>query len=115
MGAHVVYRDHRFDLFSEYFHVRHESDTTHERFSSETAYAIGVLHFGKWSPYAGLDWMDLDSADPFYGPSYSDLTRFLAGVRYDLIGFNALKLEYRRDDRPIGVSHIVVLQSAFTF
>lgn len=115
LGAHLVYRDRRFDLFSEYFHIRHESETTHERFTNESAYAIGVAHFGKWSPYAGIDWMDLDSADPFYGPAYSDLTRVLAGVRYDLIGFNALKLEYRHEDRPIGVSHIVVLQSAFTF
>ncbi len=32
LGAHLVYRDHRFDLFSEYFHIRHESDTTHEQF-----------------------------------------------------------------------------------
>jgi len=115
VGAHLVYRARRFELFSEYFHVKHETDTTHQDYSNDTAYAVAVLHFGKWSPYLGVDWMDMDAADPFYGPGFTDLTRVLAGVRYDLIGSNALKLEYRRDDRPFGASNVVVLQSAFTF
>jgi hypothetical protein len=74
-----------------------------------------VLHFGSWSPYAGIDWLDLDPGDPFYPPPYASVTRTLIGLRWDIVTFNCLKLEYERSDRPWGVEHAVVLQSAFTF
>jgi hypothetical protein len=32
-----------------------------------------------------------------------------------VVAFNALKLEYNRDDRPWGVAHKLIVQSAFTF
>ena len=76
---------------------------------------MAVVHEGKWSPYAGVDWMKIGAGDPFFGPSYTDLTRVLAGIRWDVLVFNALKLEYNRDDRPWGVAHKLVVQSAFTF
>jgi len=115
LGAHLVYQDERFNLYSEYFHIRDEVRSTGERFSHEAAYAVGVVHFGKWSPYAGIDWQSLDSGDPYYGPPLASVTRALFGVRWDVVGFNALKLEYQHDDRPWGVEHVVVVQSAFTF
>ena len=115
LGAHLVYRSARLDLFSEYFHVRHESRETPERFSHEAAYAVGVLHYRSWSPYVGIDWQDLDARDPFYPPPYASVTRTLVGLRWDPVSFNCLKLEYARADHPWGVEHSVVLQSAFTF
>jgi hypothetical protein len=39
----------------------------------------------------------------------------LAGLRWDVATFNALKLEYQHDDRPVGTSQAIILQSAFTF
>jgi hypothetical protein len=117
VGAHLVYRSARVDVFSEYFHISHEGRETEtaQHFSHDAAYAVGVLHFGSWSPYAGIDWLDLDAADPFYPPPYASVTRVLLGVRWDIVTFNCLKLEYGRSDRPWGVEHAVVLQSAFTF
>ena len=115
VGAHLVYQDEHFQLLSEYFHVTDELRQTKESFSHDAAYALGVLHFGKWSPYAGIDWLDLDPKDPYYGPPLASVTRALFGVRWDVASFNALKLEYNRDDRPWGVEHVVVVQSAFTF
>lgn len=114
LGAHFVYRDRRFDLFSEYFHIRDDVQQGGPGYTNKAAYAIGVLHFGRWSPYGGVDWMDIDPGDPYF-QGYSDLTRVLVGVRFDLVGFNCLKVEYQRNDRPWGVAHLVVLQSAFAF
>ena len=115
VGAHFIYQSEHFQLLSEYFHVTDELRQTGESFSHDGGYALGVLHFGKWSPYAGIDWTDLDPKDPYYGPPLASVTRALFGVRWDVAGFNALKLEYNRDDRPWGVEHVVVVQSAFTF
>ena len=114
LGAHFVYRDQHLDLFSEYFHIQDDIQQGGQRHTNQAAYALGVLHFGRWSPYLGVDWMDVASGDPYFA-GYADLTRFLVGVRFDIGSFNCLKLEYQRDDRPWGVAHVVVLQSAFTF
>jgi hypothetical protein len=115
VGAHLVYQDAHFNLFSEYFHVRDEDRQTGQQFSHDAAYAVGVLHFGKWSPYAGVDWQDLDEKDPYFSAPLASVTRALVGLRWDVVPFNAIKLEYQHDDRPWGTEHIVRLQSAFTF
>jgi hypothetical protein len=115
LGAHVIYRDRHFDLFSEYLHLRHEDRITHAIFKHRTAYAVGAAHWGRWASYVGVDWLDVDVGDLFLGEGYADLTRVLIGGRYDLAASNVLKLEYQRDKRPWGVEHRVVLQSAFTF
>ena len=115
LGAHLSYRSSRGDLFSEYFHISHDGRDTPEHFTHQAAYAVGVLHFGRWSPYAGIDWLELDAGDPFYPPPFTSVTRTLLGLRWDPVAFNCLKLEYDRSDRSWGIEHTVVLQSAFTF
>ena len=114
LGAHFVYQSEHARLYSEYFHLRHDDQTTGAGYTHEAAYAIGVVQSGRFSPYGGVDWMRIDSADPYFA-GYRSLTRVLVGLRFDLVSFNALKLEYQHDNRPGGVSQAVVLQSAFTF
>src|SRR5262245_59779507 len=114
-GAHLVLAGRRGELMSEYFHIRHVRRTDQQRFEHDAGYALGVLHTGRFSPYAGIDWTRLEAGDPFYGPGFSSLTRVLAGIRWELASFNALKLEYHHDDRPEGVSQAIIVQSAFTF
>jgi hypothetical protein len=114
LGAHLVVQSTHLRLFSEYFHLHHEDQQTRASFVDEAAYAIGVFQSGRWSPYAGIDWMSVDPADPYF-VGYSSLTRGLVGLRFDVAAFNALKLEYQHDDRSGAVSHTLVLQSAFTF
>lgn len=113
-GAHLVYESGRFLLQSEYFHLRHEELGTGTRLPSDAAYALCVLRFGRWKPYAGIDWLRVDPDDPFF-VGYGELTRTLVGLRFDPAAFNALKLEYHHDRRSGGDSHRLVLQSAFAF
>ncbi len=115
LGAHFVFTSRHAELLSEYFHIRHVQRTDGQRFDNEAGYALGVLNTGSFHPYAGIDWTRVAVGDPFYGPGYSSLTRVLAGLRWDVATFNALKLEYQHDDRPVGTSQAIILQSAFTF
>ena len=115
LGAHLVLTSRKAQLLSEYFHIQHTRRTDGQRFVHEAGYALGLLHTGSLSPYAGLDWTRIAAGDPFYGPRYSSLTRVLVGVRWDLASFNSIKLEYQHDDRPEGTSQALVVQSAFTF
>ncbi len=114
VGAHFAYKSQRFDFFSEYYHLEDDVQQTGQHFTNQAAYGIGVLHYGKWSPYAGIDWMSIAAGDPYY-VGFPDLTRVLVGLRYDVISFNCLKLEYQHNKFPWGVSQVVALQSAFTF
>ena len=115
LGAHFVFTSRHAELLSEYFHIRHVQRTDGQVFTHEAGYALGVLNTGSFHPYAGIDWTRVAAGDPFYGPGYSSLTRVLVGVRWDVASFNALKLEYRHEDRPEGIGQAIVVQSAFTF
>jgi hypothetical protein len=114
LGGYAVYHDARVELFSEYFHVRHTDQSDQTRFDHQAGYAIGVLRAGSWRPYLGIDWLDLEEGDAFFA-GHTDLTRLIAGIRYDTGAFHAIKLEYRHDDRPWGVAEELALQAAFTF
>ena len=115
LGAHFAFSSRHAELLSEYFHIRHVQRTDGQLFTHEAGYAIGVLNTGSFHPYAGIDWTRVAVGDPFYGPGYSSLTRVLVGLRWDLASFNALKLEYHHEDRPVGTSQAIIVQSAFTF
>lgn len=114
-GAYVTYRDERFELLSEYYFVRHQDLLTDAVYDSPGYFAIGILNFGKLKPYGGYDRLAVDPADPYYGPEITPLKRFLLGLRWDLISFNAIKFELRRDIRPGVQSYGLVVQTAFIF
>jgi hypothetical protein len=114
-GAFVTYRDDRFELFSEYYYVHHEDLLTGSTYDSPGYFLIGALNFGKLEPYAGYDRLDVDDADPYYGPEITPLKRTLLGLRWDLNSFNAIKFELRHDIRPGVHSNGLVVQTAFIF
>jgi hypothetical protein len=114
-GAYVTYRDDHFQLFSEYYYVRHEDLLTGAIYNSPGYFLIGVLNFGKLQPYAGYEHLGVDPADPYYGPEITPLNRSLLGLRWDLNSFNAFKFEFRRDIRPGVQSYGLVVQTAFIF
>jgi hypothetical protein len=114
-GAYVTYRDDRFELLSEYYYVRHEDLLTGATYDSPGYFLIGVLSFGKLKPYGGYDRLDVDPADPYYGPEITPLKRSLLGLRWDLNSFNAIKFELRHDSRPGVQSNGLVVQTAFIF
>jgi hypothetical protein len=114
-GAYLTYRDDRFELLSEYYYLRHEDLLTGAIYDSPGYFAIGILDLGKLKPYGGYDRLNVDTADPYYGPEITPLKRWLVGLRWDLISFNAIKFELRRDIRPGVQSYGLVVQTAFIF
>ena len=114
-GAHFVYRAARLGSL-EYFHVRGRgapdrgasSPTTRPTRWASCTSGSGVLT----SASTGWIWT---RGTPYYPLLLASVTRALFGLRWDVVGFNALKLEYQRADRSWGVENTVVLQSAFTF
>jgi hypothetical protein len=114
-GAFATYLGERFELISEYYHVRHEDLLTRAVFTSPTYFLTAVWNTGKLKPYAAYDRLDLDRADPFYDSEITALKRILAGVRWDINSFNAIKFELRHDARPGVHSNGLAIQSAFTF
>jgi len=114
-GGHFTYRDDRLEVLSEYYDVLHVDVATDERYHHPAYYAIGIWRQFKWKPYVGYDRLNLDEADLFYAGSVIDVKRALVGVRWDLQTFNAIKFEYRHDNRDgVGV-HGLYMQASFTF
>lgn len=115
LGAHLVYEDRRVQLLAEAYAMRNEYRFTRERFDHSAWYAVLGARLGKLKPYVGIDRIEFDRGDLFFPSDFDDLTRYLVGVRFDVLPYNAVKIEYRRDDRPNGRTDAVAIQSAFTF
>jgi len=115
LGAFATYRGGRFELISEYYHVRHEDLLTGEIYTSPTYFLTAIWSVGNLKPYAEYDRLDLDRADPFYDAEITALERSLLGLRWDINSFNAIKFELRHDVRPGVKSDGLAIQIAFTF
>ncbi len=114
-GAHLHLSTPAAVALAEYYRVRHEDLGTGAVWNHDAWYAIVIRAAGRVRPYAGFDRLDFDAGDPFYAPDDRDLSRAIAGLRFEPDPFNALKLEYRHDWRPGGRTHELLVQTAFTF
>ncbi|MGI9077407.1 MAG: hypothetical protein ACR2G6_08765 [Gemmatimonadaceae bacterium] len=115
LGAHLVYQDESLRFLSEVYSIRNDYTLTGQEFNHSAWYSILVGRLGKWNPYIGVDGIDYKTGDLFYPATFSDLTRYLGGVRYDVSPFNAVKVEVRHDRRPQQKSNALAIQTAFTF
>ena len=113
LGAHLVYEDRKLQVLAEGYRMRHEY--TSATFTHNAWYAIVVAKMGKVNPYAGIDGVSFREGDLFFPDDFTDLRRVLGGVRIDLNPFNAVKLEFRRDKRPLVTINGLAVQTAFTF
>jgi hypothetical protein len=114
-GAHLVYRDARIELLSEYFNIHHDNRTTAVDNDHRGWYAIGVVRVWRWKPYIGLDVTEFGANDPYFLGGDTSVRRYLGGVRYDINSLNALKFEVRREHRSAGDSHALLINTAFAF
>jgi hypothetical protein len=114
-GAHFVLRDARFELLSEYFHIRHTNQSTATHLDHTGWYAIAIIRPWRWKPYAGADVARFAAGDAYFAGSDTSVRRYLGGLRFDLNPLNALKFEYRREHRTTGVTHAFVVNTAFAF
>jgi hypothetical protein len=114
-GAHFVYRDVHFELFSEYFDIRHDNRTTDTDADHKGWYATAVVRSWRWKPYVGVDVTEFAADDPYFLGGDVSVRRYLGGVRFDVNPFNALKFEVRREHRSSGDTHALVINTAFAF
>lgn len=115
LGGHFHFRNDKLEVMSEYFNVRHEDRVSGERYDNFGYYAIAVWHQWRWKPYGGIDRLDLDPDDSYFVTLNPLLRRLLLGVRFDINPFNAVKIEYNRDEREGFDADVFLAQVAFTF
>jgi hypothetical protein len=117
LGLHFHYRSRKWELFSEYYNIRHDDVVGGTTYDNDSYYAIAVWRPWKWKPYVGIDNRTLDPGDPFFADLPPDFMRYLGGVRWDMGPFHALKFEYRYDEyaaEEVTVDSLA-FQAAFTF
>jgi len=115
-GAHAVYLRDKLELLSEAMRIEHDDKVTSRKFTTWGMYAQAAYQLGKFKPYFRFDLLDAAEADPYYGPAVVDLKRYTVGLRWDLISWAALKLEYHYIDQDnLNNPNAFYAQTTFTF
>ena len=92
LAAHLYYVTGPWELLAEWMGIRHDAVVV----SESSGYYIQFAHrFDKFVPYAGWDEVLLDDTHTFF-TSTDDVATASAGVRWDIMPWNALKLEVSR-------------------
>jgi len=120
-SAHIVWSRENPEVIAEFANVRHSSLTVPAPTSNSQAYYI---QFGyrlpiwkrQWKPYYRFEYIHIPRSDTVF-ESVPNLAGSVAGMRYDLSSFAALKFEYRNQRRAPGEPRINagVVQTSFTF
>ena len=119
-SGHIVWRKENPEFIAEFANVTHETIAgrpytfNSQAWYVQTAYrlpGIAVL----WKPYYRFEYIHIPKADPIFA-GVPGLAGSVAGVRYDITSFAALKLEYRNQKRPDQVRvNGIFAQTSFTF
>src|SRR5437016_399796 len=122
-SAHVVWNRETPEVIAEFANVRHENLTTASPVSNSQAYYVQTGYrlpvFDKrFKPYYRFEYIHIPRSDfLFQSPVVPNLAGSVAGLRYDLTSFAALKFEYRNQRRDPGQPRINsgFVQTSFTF
>ena len=120
-GVHLIYDAHHLQFMAEGFRIHHHGKTSGEDLQTYGYYAQLGYEIEQWTPYIKYDQIDFPKKDDrFWANTHfhqQDLYRLTGGLRFDITDFNALKFEYRLEDRKGGDSLINALkvQTAWTF
>jgi hypothetical protein len=114
-GAHLRAKFAAAELIAEAFLMKHDDSVSGTTFRHRTGYAVLVVGSGPFKPYVAYDRLDAAEGDPFFGPSVTDLTASIGGLRYDFHPFSSLRLEFRHEAHPEGDRNELTLQTAFSF
>lgn len=102
-SAYVAFEREDPEIIIEYLHAEHDAVTgttgsgSTDGFYVHAAYRLG----GKWQnfkPYARAEQVDVENADPLLSGRGLDYDGIIAGLRYELTPFAALKFEYRNEE-----------------
>ncbi len=92
LSAFATYQRHDWQILAELFDIDHDdgSDAT-----SDGYYVQVGRRYGDWTPYVRLEGLHLDDGSTFF-ENRNDLERTIAGLRWDLGTWHALKLQLAR-------------------
>jgi hypothetical protein len=122
-SAHVVWNRETPELIAEYTNVNHENRTTPSPSSNSTAYYIQTgyrlpILERRLKPYYRFEYIHIPKSDTlFQSQSVPNLAGSVAGLRYDLSSFAAVKFEYRNQKRAPELPRVNsgFVQTSFTF
>jgi hypothetical protein len=119
-SGHIVWQKENPEFIAEFANITHETIAGRpSTFNSQAWYVqvgyrlpgIAVL----WKPYYRFEYIHIPKSDPIFS-GVPGLAGSVAGIRYDISSFAALKLEYRNQWRP-DQSRVngIFAQTSFTF
>lgn len=117
-SGHIVWTKERPEFISEIANVRHEDVGSGHVWNSQGTYAQIAYRlpgvYKKWKPYYRFEYIHVPATEPVL--QFSNLAEHTAGVRFDIVDFAALKVEYRHA-RHTDLQKIngFFAQTAFTF
>jgi hypothetical protein len=94
IGGGVVYKSNRLELLGEVFNIYHDDHASDQAFASLGWYAQAAYVVKAVTPYYRFDALNFDGADPYFSPNVLDVHKHTLGARWDLLPWNALKVEY---------------------
>lgn len=94
VGAHLVYLYNNAEILGEVFKIHHHDRTSGSDFDSLGYYVQGGYRLDEWTPYYRFDFVNLKEEDPFFSPLQRDIRKDTFGLRWDILTWNTLKIEY---------------------
>ena len=121
-AADVVWTKEKPEFLAEYANVHHRDELTANTWDSQAFYVQLAYRLpwqqSKWKPYYRFEYIHIPRSDfLFQSQDVPNLAGSVAGLRYDLTSFAALKFEYRNQRRAPGQPRINsgFVQTSFTF
>lgn len=118
-SGHIVWKKENPEVIAEFANIRHETIGGRPSiFNSQAWYVQAGYRLpmaALWKPYYRFEYIHIPKSDPIF-LGVPGLAGSVVGIRYDISGFAALKLEYRNQKRP-GLSRVngIFAQTSFTF
>lgn len=121
-STHIVWNRENPEIIGEFANVRHQNLTNaaapianSQAYYVQAGYRLPVLN-KQFKPYYRFEYIHVPRSDTMFQPM-SNLAGSVAGLRYDLSSFAALKFEYRNQRRAKDQPHIngAFVQTSFTF
>jgi hypothetical protein len=118
-SAHIVWKKENPEIIAEFANVTHELVGGLNRFNSQAWYVQTAYRLpgsaSLWKPYYRFEYIHIPRSDPIFA-GVASLAGSVAGLRYDISSFAAIKLEFRNQRRP-GQPYVNggFMQTSFTF
>ncbi|MBI4458442.1 MAG: hypothetical protein HY648_00105 [Acidobacteria bacterium] len=119
-SAHIVWQKENPELIAEFANVHHKEIGRENSFNSQAYYiqlAYRLPWFeSHWKPYYRFEYIHIPRGDAVF-QGVPNLAGSVAGLRYDISSYAAIKAEYRNQRRLAGQPRVNggFLQTSFTF